>query len=102
LLLSVSGLLARDAPDTDLSGYETNYRNLYQIAAAADIQKAKERGSNKTTEDIAESVFAEIKAHADSYNRWMEKNYLTQGEYFGSSPSLRDELTFCRTIAEML
>lgn len=94
-----SGIIQRDSPASDVTEYESGLENLYVGAVLFDSAVAQARGSIRSQAEIAESITQEVTAHSKKYRGWFESNYLEQGEHFGSSPELLEELTMCREMA---
>ena len=101
LFAKVGGIIARDSPNTDTSEYDVGMENLFVVASLVDQMVAKKRGSSRTVADISESLSKEMELLNKKYLEWFETNFITHGEYFGSSPELRDEITACRELASV-
>jgi len=101
LFAKVGGIIARDSPTTDTSEYDVGMKNLLVIANLLDQMVAKKRGSSKTEAEITESLSREMELLNKKYLDWLESNFINHGEYFGSSPELRDDITACRELANV-
>jgi len=99
LFAKVGGIIARDSPTTDTSEYDVGMKNLFVIAHLVDQMVAKKRGSSKTEAEITESLTREMELLDKKYLEWLETNFINHGEYFGSSPELRGEISACRQLA---
>lgn len=99
LLAKMSGIVSRDAPSASTAEYDLNSDNLAAYAVFLNQDIARSRGRNDSEmNEVQENTMAQVTPLASLYNDWFEKNFIEQGEYFGSSPALIEELTICRQL----
>lgn len=96
-------LFKRDFPKGDFSNFDTASSELLALGAQINRNISKERGvPEEKMDEIDDRTLGELQQYLNIYTEWLTDNFATQGEYFGSSSTAKNEVEECKLVVELV
>lgn len=102
LSMVLFGVMTRDFPQEDWSQFILHSELHITFSAMLFKQTADSRGKEADFEEVKTAIRGDSNKHSDIYVEWFKDNFIKQGEYFGSSPILKNEMSNCNSLFEYI